>query len=280
MSAALTRAFDWHPDLADIRDYRLDQPRVSAAYGSKHLSPKLTQLPDEVDWREYCGPVEDEGDLPTSTVHACVAMVQQFERRASGRLLRLSRLFLHWTGSLAAGVASGGRQSFRSAFKAINRCGLPGEELWPYAGDVYGREPSVSAFGMAHRFRGLRYVRLGSVDGNSTLQELRTFLAAGFTFVLGFPVCSGIADDAWIPFPTSIDTVMGGHAVSVVGYNDRLRIRSNRGALLFRNCWGPHWGDQGFGWLPYQYVTQGLATDFWTLLKPAWIRSGEFSSPL
>jgi C1A family cysteine protease len=64
-----------------------------------------------------------------------------------------------------------------------------------------------------------------------------------------------------------------------VGYDDKLRIRSDKGALLVRNSWGADWGDGGYGWLPYEYVRQQLAVDFWTLLKPSWLKSGEFESP-
>jgi C1A family cysteine protease len=32
----------------------------------------------------------------------------------------------------------------------------------------------------------------------------------------------------------------------------------------------------GYGWLPYDYVTRGLAVDWWSLLKEAWIDTGKF----
>jgi C1A family cysteine protease len=34
-------------------------------------------------------------------------------------------------------------------------------------------------------------------------------------------------------------------------------------------------GDAG-GWLPYDYVLNNLATDFWSLLGMGWIDSGQF----
>ena len=86
-----------------------------------------------------------------------------------------------------------------------------------------------------------------------------------------------------IPMPARQDQNMGGHAVVAVGYDDEMRIKNNNpeadetvGALLIRNSWGGHWGEHGYGWLPYDYVLQRLAVDWWSLIKTEWVDTRHF----
>jgi C1A family cysteine protease len=273
--------WDWQRDLPDHRDYALRSNLVRRALRRLRSIAKSDRDPPHVDWREYCAPVEDQQGLPTSPAHACIAMVQYFERRASGRLLRPSRAFLHYNARRLQGGGALGGTALRVALKALVQFGVPPEVSWPYTPENLATEPSPFVYGASRECKAIRYIRLDPSDGTGedALANIRRFVPAGFVCTLGFPVPDSTGDSPEIPYPTLSDSVSFGHAVTVVGYDDTMRIRSDKGALLVRNSMGRGWGDDGYGWLPYSFVRQRLAVDAWTLLKRSWLRSGEFFAP-
>lgn len=279
MGNARRFASGWHRDLPDHRDYTLRHETISVA--TARLSALDGRRPEQVDWRDYCSAIEDQQQLATSPVHACLGMVQYFERRAHGRQIEPSRLFvyknvrrlLNWTGDSGA--------SLRATLKSIRRFGLPPEAQWPYRPENVEREPEAFTYSFQQESSTLAYVRIDvrGLPGAAVLESARGLLAAGFSFVLGFPLSTSLGASPLIPYPTLLDAAQAGQAALAVGYDDRLRIRSDKGALLIRNSWGEGWGDGGYGWLPYAYVRDGLAADLWTLIKPDWLESGEFRHP-
>lgn len=57
--------------------------------------------------------------------------------------------------------------------------------------------------------------------------------------------------------PKHYERPIGAHALTLVGYDDKTE------QFKFANSWGPHWGDKGFGYLPYDYVANNNVTNRW-----------------
>lgn len=275
------RGLGWQRDLADTRDYRPGQATVQELLSlSGRCDPTQRRLPSSFDLREFLPPPDDQGSLNASTAFALLALVAYFEARAHGRGLDASRLFLYQMTLKLLRTSANAPADLRTALKALVRFGAPPEIYWPYRQEQFTQDPTDAfLFSFRKEYEAIRYARLDARVGAATLKVVKTFLAAGFPSVFGFSVPSSLAADADVCFRPQFDSIRGGQAALAVGYDDRRRIASERGALLFRCSWGPQWGERGYGWLPYAYIVNQFAVDFWTVLRADWMEAGVFAAP-
>ena len=62
--------------------------------------------------------------------------------------------------------------------------------------------------------------------------------------------------------PNLNEKVLGGHAVMAVGYNDDKKV------IIVRNSWGVNWGDNGYFYMPYAFITdKNMCSDFWSIIS-------------
>ncbi|MHC4947075.1 MAG: C1 family peptidase [Planctomycetota bacterium] len=272
----------WQRDVPDRRDWTLLSEPVQNVIKTRKLrmlgARAGIQLPPAVDNRQFCSPIEDQEQLGSCTAQSVVGMMEYMMRRAGVPHMDGSRLFLYKVTRRLMGLTGDTGASIRQTIKAAAVFGVPPETHWPYELDHFEVEPEAFLYAYASNYQALNYARLDA-PGRSVpalLEDIWFALAAGFAISFGFAVYDSIGNDADIPFPADDDRMIGGHAVTAVGYDDDRVIGSYTGALLIRNSWGPYWGDGGYGWLPYAYIEAGLASDFWTIFKEEWIVPGRF----
>jgi C1A family cysteine protease len=278
----------WLPDIPDVRDLYLDthefkQPLADAKALLAHAPSE--KVPKRIDNRRYCSPVEDQGDLGSCTANAVVGMLEYMMRRGLGQHTDLSRLFLYRVTRRLLGSTGDSGAYIRTTIKAAAAFGVPPEQFFPYDIKRYEEEPDAFLYSYADNFKALKYARLDiyNADGKRTINNVKHALASGFTVAFGFPVYSSLSECPYVPYPTAKDSLLGGHAVLAVGYDDEVRVDdgvgkvTKEGCLIFRNSWGDEWGDGGYGLLPYKYVENGLAVDFWTVYRTEWLNEGSFS---
>jgi len=299
-----TRKFGmgWLPDYPDFRDYTVEKdelpPRLKQLGQQDSVKAMLKKvgvaapvavetLRSPVDLRVSCSPIENQGSLGSCTAHAAVGLVEYFERRAFGRHIDASRLFLYKVTRNMLKMTGDTGAFLRTTMGALVLFGVPPEEYWPYIIADFDKEPPAFSYAFAQNYQAIQYVRLDppGTPKDALFNHIKTHLAAGLPSMFGFTVYSSISQaetDGEIPYPCQGETILGGHAVMTVGYDDSKKIKNTNcetptiGAMLIRNSWGTEWGDRGYGWLPYDYVLKGLAIDWWTLLKNEWIDTERF----
>jgi len=119
------------------------------------------------------------------------------------------------------------------------------------------RQPDRTLISKAEEFkmRGFNRLSLGDRNDAIDMRAIKENLAQGAPVVIGMMVGQSfmqgmIGKDVWDP-EAGDDQMMsfGGHAMCVVGYDDK----KYGGSFLIMNSWGPEWGNNGFAWVRYQH---------------------------
>ena len=149
MSRFLPPGYGWHRDLPDPRDLT---PQHEAVAKLLYDLPPAEGRPERVDLREYWAGVYDQQHLATSSVHACVGLVEYFERRASGRMIEPARMFVYRTARRLMGWTGDSGLPLRTTLRAIAKYGLPPERVWPYEASRLDVDPDGLVFASADWF--------------------------------------------------------------------------------------------------------------------------------
>jgi C1A family cysteine protease len=241
--------YGWVPDRPDHRD---------KLYAAIAKPPK--KLPNSVDLRAGCSPIEDQGRLGSCTANALVGNLEFLEKKAGKLVADLSRLFVYYDERVIEGtVNEDAGAMIRDGVKSLVKQGVCTEKKWPYQISRFAVKPSAACYreALTHQVRSYHRI-LG-------LRQMKQCLAEGYPFVFGFSVyeafeSEAVAKSGELDLPKPNEAQVGGHAIMAVGYDD------NTNRLLIRNSWGADWGLQGYFTMPYDYASDdNLADDFWTL---------------
>lgn len=270
-----------HLKTQDVRSLTLaDRPPVVGA------SPP----PPSISLRGQCGAVQDQGALNACTAHAAAALMELVEARLNKRsllgsrmfLYKVSRALLHWSGDSGAYL--------RTAAGALTLFGLPPEEYWPYDPAQLDVDPPAFCYQLGQKYRASSYFRIDTAgtEPQAVVDRIKSLLEQGLPSMCGYIVYFGAEfqarANAGIPLPLPTDLKVGGHALMICGYDDTKVITNSStdgatstGGFQIQNSRGTGWGEQGFGWLPYDYFLKGLANDVWSVINMDWVDLQPFS---
>lgn len=245
--------YGWKRDLPDHRDF-------VASYG---LSYDPVNLPSKVDLREsgFMPPVYTQGKIGSCTGNS-IAGILEFDRaKQQLDVWTPSRLFIYYHERLlmnTVGIDSGAQ--IRDGFKVISSIGYAKESTWPYDISMFTIPPSAEAAEEASKYKAIQYETVVQDE-----HSIKATLAEGFPIVFGIMAYTSfetkaVAQDGIMHMPDISERPLGGHCMTLVGYDD------DKLKYIFRNSWGAGWGEHGYGYIPYSYVhSPKLASDFWVV---------------
>lgn len=244
----MTHGMGYIPDLPDRRDHILSLPIREA-------------LPPIVDLRAQCPLVYDQGALGSCTGNA-IAGALEFERKKQSLPdFTPSRLFIYYNERVMEHtVNSDSGAQIRDGIKSVAKIGACSETDWPYDISQFEVKPPAQCYLSAKLDRAISYQRV-----QRNLDQMKACLAGGNVFVAGFTVYESfesatVASTGIIPMPGANESVLGGHAICICGYDD------SKQWFVLRNSWGDSWADKGYAYMPYAYLmNRQLSSDFWTI---------------
>jgi len=230
----------YKPEPPDERDLLLPIPQYD--------------LPKKVDWTEQVTITKNQGPEGACVGFVVTALKEFQEWRQHGKKFNFSERWAYemakhydeWPGTDYEGTSN------RGAMKALQHHGICLEELWPYIPGEKG-EPDEQAAENAYKYRIKRYRSL-------TIPQKDIRLIKRGLHETG-PVAAGVAvhaswfevgKDGLIHDPGPGAKIYGYHAILTVAYADDAEL------VKIKNSWGSDWGQEGFGFLDYEYFLRIL----------------------
>jgi len=245
------RKMGWNRDLPDWRDKVLQ-----FANAKRESLPLFKDLRPAEHFDIY-----DQGSLGSCTANA-IGAAFHFDQVKQGLVeFTPCRLFLYYNErALEGSIEEDAGASIRDGMKTLHNIGICTEGLWPYEEANFAQKPPSTCYKEASKNRAKEYARVPQ-----TLEDMKACINEGFPFVFGFVVYSSFfsrnvtaTGNMIMPFPN--EYVCGGHAVQACGFDDKRQV------FIVRNSWGSGWGDQGYFYMPYEYIANpNLVSDIWAV---------------
>jgi len=211
-------------------------------------------LPDFMDLRSLCSPVENQGSYNSCTTFGIIGLMEFLEIKEKRQFVDLSHLFLFRAEHAAEGTLGKNEgAAIIDGIKCVETYGVCTEELWPYVDANFDVNPPPMCYADALTRKVIATMYISSVE------DVKDCIASGYPVTCGIEVHESLESDyvastGIIPIPQPGEQILGGHCIVVVGFLEEKQC------WIVRNSWGPNWGDNGYCYLPYAYQLQDCFT--------------------
>jgi C1A family cysteine protease len=239
------------PDGKEFRamGYKAAAPRPGIQqYASSRLGQ--TRLPAKVDLRSYMTSIENQGNTNSCVANAVAGAYEYLVKRHLGEeAYDVSRLFIYYNARYLGQIEEDEGCIIQDAIEGLKQYGACSEETWSFEEEIVNEEPHEEAYDEAAQFV-VESVKQVPLD----LQAWKSALAEGNPIVFGIALYKSFDNHrkkGLVPMPSDTEAGReshGGHAMLCVGYSDHDQV------FIVRNSWGEDWGDQGYCYIPYDYL--------------------------
>lgn len=242
----MTRKYNLKRGIQDFRNF-------------KYKVIRGAELPISFDIRSYCPPIYDQGDIGSCTANAIAVALRVLYKTAKKPDLEPSRLGLYYLERKLEGTVNEDAGAIiANGFKVCRKMGVFPESMWEYSNEHLFSAPPAKCLVEGEKHQILQYSAIPR-----SLYAFKYALTQFKVIVIGISVYESfesdkVAQTGLVPMPKKTESLLGGHAIAIVGYDDVRQV------FICQNSWGTAWGDKGYFYLPYKFITnKGLSDDFW-----------------
>jgi C1A family cysteine protease len=171
----------------------------------------------------------------------------------NGELLNFSKRFLYNMARKIDGLDDKNEGSTPLAImQVLQKYGVCLESTLPYLANQIVTITNVQ-LNEAKQFRIKNYAKITS------LEEMKHAISLGKTILSGVMVTDTFmhSENGFIGQPEG--AIYGGHCIDIEDYDDDLEYtfkngKKSKGFFRFPNSWGKEWGDDGYGYLSYDFI--------------------------
>jgi len=245
------RPLNYIPDEYRSTDYQFNKKIFKQLTRNKR-SKIFKLLPKKVDHTPNMTPIKDQGQLGSCVAFATVALKEWQEWQeylkikdqynlSQNRYSDLSEQWVYYNSKKIDNIPGEGT-TIRAALQVLKKSGVPPEKSWVYSDKIKG-VPNQDSEEKA-RFTVIGdFFRIDNKINDLRLALLHTPVPLGvITTKSFFTTKNGVIED-----DARNRGKHGGHAICAVGYDDKTKL------IKFKNSWSNRWGDNGYGYLTYDY---------------------------
>lgn len=212
-------------------------------------------LPESANLQKFAPAVGNQGQqgscVAWSSAYAARSILESARTGQPGDNVKFSPSFLYNQIGLDGCQGS----YIERAMEFMTKQGSVPYNAFPYDERDCSNQPGSQLVQQASQYKMRGFNRLTAGDRNDVLDlnAIKQNLSQGAPVAIGMMVGQSfmqnmMGKDVWQP--EDGDRSMqgfGGHAMCVVGYDDK----KYGGSFLLMNSWGPEWGNNGFAWVQY-----------------------------
>ncbi len=212
--------------------------------------PISGRLPAEADLRQFFTRIKDQGQLGSCTAFSVVSVYEYFIKRDQGKEIDLSELFAYQSARRRMSEErreAGDGTSIYDMIMGMGEDGICLEADHPYTVENL-QEPDEKAISAAKEHKISK-----ALNVECKLDDMKSAISQGYPIIISLRIFEQLSSSTgFVPRPTEEECQNkeeAYHAMVICGYSDKDKV------FIVRNSWGERFGDKGYCYIPYSYIT-------------------------